>query len=425
MTKGMNVLKKISSSGVSSNRARRVCAIAAVLAMASCAKAPPPPPPPPPVPQQPAAPQQTVPTHPLTGEEPGFLKLGNMADGRTPVRIGVLLPFTNGSSATRALAASMMKAAELALFDAHNPDLLLISADEGSTPQQAAAGARTLVAEGAEIIVGPLFAQSATAAAPVARDHAVPIISFSTDRAVAGDDIYLLSFQPGNEVRRIVSFAASQGHANFAALVPDNTYGERVAEAFSGAVKAAGGQVAAVGKFEPDGAGIPAAAKAVADSKADAILIAQGGNLLREIGPTLAADGASNQKVQYLGTGLWDDPSIIKEPMLAGGWFTAPSHESHKQFEARFHAQFGSNPPQLATLAFDAVSLAARLSGGPPYHRFTESVITDPSGFAGVDGIFRFNPDGSSERGLTVLSVQPDGFHIVSHAPTTFQAQPS
>jgi ABC-type branched-subunit amino acid transport system substrate-binding protein len=315
----------------------------------------------------------------------------------------------------------MMKAAQLALFDAHNPDILLMTADEGSTPQQAAAGARTLIAEGAEIIIGPLFAQSATAAAPIARDHGVPVISFSTDTAVAGDDVYLLSFQPANEVRRIVSYAASQGHTSFAAMVPDNVYGTRVAEAFTADVTAAGGHVTAIEKFETDGAGIPAAAKAVADSRPDAILIAQGGNLLRQIGPTLAANGASNQKIQYLGTGLWDDPTISKEPMLAGGWFTAPAHDSHKQFENRFHAQFASNPAQLATLAYDAVSLVARLAGGQPYHRFTPAVIADPNGFAGVDGIFRFGPDGSSQRGLAVLSVQPDGFHIVSHAPSTFQ----
>lgn len=402
--------------------ARRVCAIVAVMAMATgCVEPSAPPPRPAPMAPLPAPLKQTVPSHPLTGEQPGFLKLGNMAEGRPPVRVGILLPFTNGSAATRALAASMMKSAQLALFDAHNPDILLITADEGSTPQQAAAGARSLIAEGAEIIVGPLFAQSATAAAPVARDHGVPIISFSTDSTVAGDGVYLLSFQPGDEVRRIVSYAASQGHMSFAALVPDSTYGARVAQAFAANVKAVGGRVTDVEKFGSSGAGMASAAKAVANSKPDAILIAQGGNLLREIGPTLAGDGAGNQQVQYLGTGLWDDPSIAKEPMLTGGWFSAPAHESHRQFEARFHTQFGSTPPQLATLAYDAVSLVARISGGQPYHRFTPAVLTDPNGFAGVDGIFRFNPDGSSQRGLAVLSVQPDGFHIVSRAPATFQ----
>lgn len=380
-------------------------------------KAPPPPPPhaaaTPPRPQAPA--------HPLTGERPGFLRLGNMAEGRVPVRVGLLLPFSNGSSATRGLAQSMMKAAQLALFDAHNADLVLMSADEGSTPSQAAAGARLLLGEGAEIIVGPLFAGSVTAVAPIARDHGVPVVSFSSDRSVAGNGVYLLSFQPENEVDRIVTYAAAQGHAVFAAMVPNTAYGARVAQEFASDVKAAGAQVADVEKFEPNSQGISVASKAVAGAKPDAILIAQGGSLLREIGPTLAADGASNQTAQYLGTGLWDDPANAREPMLAGGWFTAPAHASHKSFEARYRAVFGGNPSQLSTLAYDAVSLVALLAPGQPYHRFTQAALTDPNGFAGVDGIFRFAPDGSSQRGLAILRVDPEGFQIVSPAPKTFE----
>jgi ABC-type branched-subunit amino acid transport system substrate-binding protein len=315
----------------------------------------------------------------------------------------------------------MMKAAQLALFDAHNSDLLLMSADEGSTPAQAESGARTLLAQGAEIIVGPLFASSVAAVAPIARDHGVPVISFSTDRSVAGNGVYLLSFQPENEVHRIVTYAASQGHAVFAAIVPNTAYGARVAAAFSNDVKAAGAHIADVEKFEPGSSGISTAAKSVANTKPDAILIAQGGSLLREIGPTLATEGAGNQTVQYLGTGLWDDPANEQEPGLAGGWFTAPASSGHQTFEAHYRGQFGSSPSQLSTLAYDAVSLVALLSSGQPYHRFTDASLTDPNGFAGVDGIFRFEPDGSSQRGLAILRVEPAGFQIVSPAPKTFE----
>lgn len=168
----------------------------------------------------------------MAAEEPGFLRLPNMSRNAVPVRIGVLLPFSNGSAATRALATSMLKAAQLALFDANNPNILLITADEGSTPDAAANGARSLLAQGAEIIVGPLFAQSVTAVAPMARDRGVPVIAFSSDRKVAGDGVYLLSFQPENEVKRIVGYAISQGHTNFAALAPKNAYGDHVLDAF-------------------------------------------------------------------------------------------------------------------------------------------------------------------------------------------------
>jgi ABC-type branched-subunit amino acid transport system substrate-binding protein len=166
---------------------------------------------------------------------------------------------------------------------------------------------------------------------------------------------------------------------------------------------------------------IAAPALKVAQSKPDSILIAQGGALLGEIGSSLAAHGAGSGQVQFLGTGLWDDPSTTREPVLAGGWFAAPDPDLARGFDAKFHAAFGTSPPALASLAYDAVSLLAALASGSPYHRFTRDALTDPNGFSGVDGVFRFNVDGASERGLAVLKIQVDGkVVVISPAPRTF-----
>jgi branched-chain amino acid transport system substrate-binding protein len=422
------MIPSASSSSWLSRAAARFSVIAAFLAIglvAGCetengAKPPPPP-------QATAAlPTGPVAGHPLTGEEPGFVRLGNMSSNRVPVRIGMLLPFNNGSAATRALAASMMKSAELAIFDAGNPDILLLTADEGSTAEASAEAARTLLAQGAEIIVGPLFAQAAEAVGPVARDHGVPVISFSTDRHVAGNGVYLLSFLPEGEVHRVISYAATQGHANFAALVPQNAYGDRVGDYFRDDVKSTGGKVADVEKYVPATEDIGAPVHAVAATKPDAILIAQGGPLLRELASSLAGAGVNVEQVKLLGTGLWDDQATSKDPMLAGGLFAAPSPDADVAFEQKYRNVYSSSPPPLASLAYDAVSLVALLSSGTPYKRFTTQALTDPNGFAGVDGIFRFHPDGTSERGLAVMAIEPGGgFHIVSPAPKTFQAQGS
>jgi ABC-type branched-subunit amino acid transport system substrate-binding protein len=368
-----------------------------------------------------AMPPGTRAAHPLVADQSGFLRLGNIPPGQTPVRIGILLPFSNGSSTTRALAEGLLKSAELALFDSHNRNLLLVPADEGSGGADAVAGARSLLAQGAEIIVGPLFSQSVTAIAPIARDYAVPVISFSSDRAVAGDGVYLLSFQPENDVARIVRYAAAQGHAAFAALVPTTAYGAHVAQAFDNTVKAAAGRVVAEGHFAPAGEAIFAPVVKVAQSRPDAVLIAQGGPLLHEIASSLATNGAGSKQVQYLGTGLWDDPATSHEPVLTGGWFAAADPDLARVFDAKYREVFGSSPPALAALAYDAVSLVEALASGPAYHRFTREALTDPSGFSGVDGVFRFDIDGSSERGLAVLKIEGDGnVVVISPAPRTF-----
>jgi ABC-type branched-subunit amino acid transport system substrate-binding protein len=365
------------------------------------------------------------PTNPLTADSPDFLRLPNIPAGHTPVRVGLLLPFTNGSPATRALANAMLKAAQLALFDAKNPDIVLITADEGGSPETAANGARSLLAQGAEIIVGPLFSASTAAVAPIAHDRAVPVISFSTDRKVAGNGVYLLSYQPSAEVARVVAYAAAQGHKNFAALVPTTTYGERVGQDFEADVEAAGAKLTGTEKFSPTADGLIAPAKDAVATKPDAVMLALGGDLLRGAAPQFAADGIDNTQIKMLGTGLWYDPTLNSVPELQGAWFAAPQPGADAAFDEKYKDAFGGLPPALSTLAYDAISLVALLAPGTPYHRFTDTALTDPNGFAGISGIFRFNPDGTSERGLAVLAISADGFTTVDPAPTTFQKQGS
>jgi ABC-type branched-subunit amino acid transport system substrate-binding protein len=396
-----------------------ILGVAAIAGLSACT--PPPPPPPPKV----VAPPPPVAGNPLDRDLPSYFRLPNNAPDAVPVRVGVILPFTSTTPATRNLAAGMLKAAELALFDGANRNILLITADEGPTADTAAAAASKLLDQGAEIIVGPLFGQSVSAVAPIARERGIPVLAFSTERGVAGNGVYLLSFLPQSEVRRVVSYAVSQGHHNFAAMVPDTAYGAVITSAFADAVKGEGAVSADVEHFTPNTTSVTAPSAAIAKSGADAVMIAQGGGVLRAIGPTLVFNGLDPAKTKLLGTGLWDDPNTVKEQSLTGGWFAAPEPNADDAFNDKFRAIYGANPPQLASLAYDAVSLVALLSTGAPYHRFTTQALMDPNGFAGVNGIFRFNADGTSERGLAVLEVQPDGFHVVSPAPKTFQPKSS
>jgi branched-chain amino acid transport system substrate-binding protein len=407
-------------------RALSLCAILGALSIAGLSGCQIPPSPQPPVAAIPPPPPPKSAPHQLLADEPQFLRLANMEKAKTPLRVGVILPLTSPSAGTRALAGAMLKAAELALYDSGSHDIVLMTADDSAAkPQEAAAAAERLLGQGAEIIIGPLFAASVTAVAPVARDRGVPVLAFSTDRSVAGDGIYLLSFQPQSEVKRVISYAISQGHKNFAALVPSTSYGQVAEQAFRLEVKEGGGTVAGVEHFSPGAGAVMNQTSAIAKMNADAVFIPQGGTLLRAIAPTLAFNGVDSAKVKLLGTGLWDDPAIGREAALRDGWFAAPAPDADRSFVSKYRAAFGAAPPQLAALAYDAVSLIALLGGGTPYHRFTAQALTDPNGFSGVDGIFRFNADGSSERGLPVLAVRPGGFDTVSPAPATFQGKGS
>ena len=406
----------------------RVCAIAAVVAIATvlagcqttkpAMKAPPPPPPEPPRFMVMAPPPPPLP--PPRAELPNYYRLRNSPTGVVPARVALLLPLSGGTADTRRVAEALAKAAEMSVFDSKSSEILLMPRDDGGTPEKAAAAAAKAIGEGAEIIIGPLFAASVNAVAPVARAGNVPVIALSSDRSVGGNGVYLLSFQPETEVNRIVSYSVRTGHSTFGAMIPKTAYGEKVQTAFRDAVSRAGGRIADVQNFDERPQMVAPAAKAAAASGADAILIAEGGAMLQAIAPALALNGATSRTTQFLGTGLWDDPSIAREPGLANGRFAAPPPENFRGFSAHYRDIYEAVPPRIATLSYDAVSLVALLARGRPYQRFTDAALTDPKGFSGIDGIFRFRDDGSAERGLAILQVGQGGFSVVDPAPKSF-----
>lgn len=340
------------------------------------------------------------------------------------VRIAVLLPLSHPSKDTRNVAQALLDAAQMAMFDMGARSMVLLPRDTGNSPETAAAAANDAIDKGAELILGPLLANDVKAVAPVAKARNVPIIAFSTDRTVAGDGVFLLSFLPQQEVDRIVGYAASKGFTKFAALVPQTAYGQRVEEAFRNSIMQSGRELVAVQNYAPNAQSLDPAVKAIAKMKFDAIFLPEGGNMLRSLGPILMINGVDATKVKLLGTGLWDDPQIARETSLVGGWYAVPPQDQRQNFITRYQQLYGSKPPRIASLGYDAVALASTLAGGAPGRRYTRTTIADPNGFAGIDGIFRFRADGVTERGLAVMEVTAAGqLSVVSPAATTFQSQ--
>ena len=342
------------------------------------------------------------------------------ADGQ--VRIALILPLTAQGNAGLA-AQSMKNAAEMALAEFKVSNVQLLVKDDGGSPQGAQSAAQQAISEGGEIIVGPLFAQSVSAAGQVARSRNIPVIAFSTDASVAARGVYLLSFLPETDVRRIVSYAASRGKRSFAALMPDNAYGTVVEAAFQQEVARHGGRVVVLEKYPHDANRTAEAVRRVAQAagQIDSIFIPDSPDAVPQVAQALAANGVDLKRVQLLGTGLWgDDTRISSEKLLDGGWYPSPEQTGFRNFSGRYRARYGQDPVRTATLAYDAVALVAALVKTQGMQRFSEQVLTNPSGFAGIDGVFRFRPEGTNERGLAVLRVTPSGGQVISPAPKSF-----
>src|SRR6202050_2067611 len=341
------------------------------------------------------------------------------AVGNGGVKVGLILPLSAAGNAAVA-AQSMKNAAEMALAEFQNPNIQLLIKDDGGSPQGAQQGTQQALDEGAEIILGPLFAISVPATAQLARARGISVIAFSTDSSVAGRGVYLLSFLPESDVNRIIEYAASTGKRSFAALLPDNAYGNVVEAAFKQAVARRGGRVVAFERYGADRAGVARMAQSL--GQADALLLADDGDSVVATADALTAAGANLKNVQLLGTGLWDNPRVSNSPALRGGLYAAPDPSGFRAFSGRYRAKYGADPVRTATLAYDAVALVAALARTQGGQRFSPDVLTNASGFAGIDGVFRFRPDGTNERGLAVMRVAPGGSQPVAGSPKSFGA---
>lgn len=362
---------------------------------------------------------------------------------RDLARIAVLLPFSAENAGARAEALRLLRAAELALFERAGGNLVLIPKDTGGSADGARQAATAAVEDGADLIIGPLFAPAVTAAGDVARRAGVPVIAFSTDTTTAGDGVYLLSFPPEIEVQRIVEYAARQGVWKYAYLGSQNRYGMAVYNALQDTTSVTAGEVTAEAFYTGDVEAMARASSRLAEgafpeltpdqarelrrrewipdpeAAFQAVILPEGGTRLRALGPLLISQQVDPLVVRFLGTGLWNDEDLLREPALHGGWFAGPDLQMRERFDTAYETAFGSEPSRIASLAYDAMALAAHMDGGEL--GFSREAIEEEQGFLGADGLFRFNSDGLIERGLAIYEVRSRGFRQIEPAPLDFE----
>lgn len=384
------------------------------------------------------------------------------------VKIALLLPL---SGPHQQLGETMLQAAQMALFDMNVQNIELLPRDTKGTAAGARQAASDALNDGAQLILGPLFAPSVNAAKPLARSRRVPMVAFSTDWSLADQNTFIMGFLPFSQVQRVASYAIYQGHQRLAILAPNNPYGNAVASSYNNFAYRHQLPTADILRLPADNSEISNLLRTFTDYDArtqrreaemesletqlkanpnqpqlqerlralqtesitddlpfDAVLLAVGGDQARMVASTLSFYGMGADKVKRLGTGLWDDSSLATERSLDGAWFAAPSPEKRQAYEQRFESVYGFRPPRLTTLAYDATALAIVLARTQSQSftafsgvRFTPAMIANPNGFSGLDGIFRFQGNGLVERGLAVMEYRDGRIVTIDEAPRTFQ----
>lgn len=352
------------------------------------------------------------------------------------VKVALLLPL---SGPHKALGDGMLKASQIALFDLGYTSFAITPQDTQGTADGGREAARKAINDGAQLILGPVFAEAVKGAKTITEPARVPMIAFSTDWTLAGNNTFIMGFLPFDQVARLTEFVAGKNIRRIGLIAPQTDYGRAVAKAYDGLAPRYGlqtterlnlaaqtttlsPQLRSFSRYDsrqasqnPDNIALPF----------DAVLMPVGGNQATTISTLLAEYGLPPTSIKRLGTGLLDDPALANDASLSGAWFAAPSPRLRAEFEKKYLATYGTPAPRLSTLAYDATALAAVLAqrgvkanGRPDFNR---NAILNPNGFFGVDGIFRFRRDGTVERGLAILEINRGRINVLDDAPTTFQ----
>lgn len=354
---------------------------------------------------------------PATGAGPG------VSSGE-PVQVALLVPGGSGQASDALLAKSLESAARLAMADLSGVTIDLRVYQTGGSPAQAQAMAIQAMDEGAQIILGPVFAQEANAAGVAAAARGISVLAFSNNTEIAGGNVFVLGPTFENTASRLAGYAVRQGKNRIMIVHDKNTAGELGKTAIQKGVAGAGGSIVAVASYEFSQSGVTGAApgivKTAKDTGATALfLTADTAGALPLLSQALVDNGVDKATTKFLGLTRWDIPTAtLALPGVQGGWFAMPDPALFAQFQSRYQTAYGETPHPIAGLAYDGIAAIGALARSG--QDLGPRGLTQGAGFVGVTGIFRLRADGTNERGLAVAEIRDSRVVVIDPAPRSF-----
>ena len=343
-----------------------------------------------------------------------------------PVQVALLVPSGTGDGATESIARSLENAARLAMRDLNGVTIDLRVYPTAADASLAAANAEKAVDEGAQIIIGPVYAAPSNAAGRAVAGKGVNVLSFSNNAAIAGGNLFVMGQTFRNTAERMTSYAVSQGKQRFVVVAGRDAAGEQGKNAIQQAVTAQGASVVGTVEYALSQqdviAAIPAIRSAVTDNGADALfLTTDTATALPLLSQLLPEAGVSSEVTQFMGLTRWDIPAqTLSLPGVQNGWFALPDQGAASAFSGQYQAAYGAAPHPIGGLAFDAIAAIGALASQGQGQTLTATALTQGAGFRGASGIFRLNPDGTNTRGLAVATISEAQVKILSPAPQRF-----
>lgn len=192
--------------------------------------------------------QRRNPQHPANAAFVSAMLQAPAVSADYPARVALLLPVTGRAQ----VAGGALRDGFLAAFYAQ-PTGQRPRVQVYDTATDAAAAYQQAVADGAEVVVGPLTKDEVTSVARVADGRVTVLaLNFLPDGASAPSRFYQYSLAPEDEAAQVARRLVAEGRRNGIALVPQGEWGQRVLQAFESTLRPGGGRLLATRVYATD-----------------------------------------------------------------------------------------------------------------------------------------------------------------------------
>tara|TARA_B100001123_G_scaffold446737_1_gene602063 strand:+ start:2053 stop:3402 length:1350 start_codon:yes stop_codon:yes gene_type:complete len=348
------------------------------------------------------------------------------------LKIGVLLPLTGKYSY---IGQSFLDTMQMVVFDNKNIDSELIIKDTKANPSLAKKATKELVEQDVNVILGPFFSSTLNSSLNIAKYKNIPLISFSSDRKEKEQGVYLMGFEPEEQIKKITEYTVKKKYIRYAALLPNSKYGKRSLKTYRSVLNKNNLSLSKVELYDPNFknfekniqnlVGLDKNPKIEIDEETgenpiedfdpgfDVLLLVESGNKLKETTALLTYYGVDFNKIKLIGTGEWYVDNIGSEPGLIGAWFVAPSPKLWKNFKKKFYKFYNYEPVRLSSLAHDSLTTVFSIvNKNDNIYELNYNDFQNSYGFSGIDGNFKFLSNGTVERKLSVLEIKQNSFKI-------------
>lgn len=359
------------------------------------------------------------------------------------LRVAVLVPL---SGQVKTVGESIVNAIQMSLFENNKKNIVLKIYDTKGTTFGAVDAINKAIEDGVDTVIGPLFSAETKAIKNILRQNNLISFSLSNDEELRNiDNVFVTGSIPQQEIQTLISYMMENDFYNYVALMPNSTHGALMNRILRSTILNKDGLLIKTEyytqnennlinkinglvnfyevpqtlyedfekkKLENKLLGITEELefKIQEEEKIypQALFIPDGGKQAEQIANLLFITQQNSRYIQLIGTTKLDgDESIINNPYFDKVIFIGANPSKYKKFRNSYVGLYKEEPVKITSMVYDLINIMDTIyTLENDSYIINKKELLDPRGFDGIDGRYRFLPNGIVERKMFVLQLQ-------------------